>query len=99
MMLNGDDAMADWDRIAKLAGRLGSGSPAEAASAIRMIDAQLRPWVLSWADFAARLRGTSHAARTSAERTQDRRRAWDARMAEEEKRTRQQARRRPGRDW
>ena len=95
--------MADWDRIAKLAGRLGSDHEPESLAAVRLIAAQLQADGLTWADFANRLRGVA-AARTSAERSQDSRRAWDARMAEEEEKMRQakaraRRKREMGREW
>ena len=100
---------ADWNRIAKFAGLLGSSGDGEVVNAARMIDRALKAEGLSWGDFVNRVKaGQSYnpvgAARTRAEEAQARRReesdAWDRRMHEEEEKARQgSARRRKERSW
>jgi hypothetical protein len=89
---------ADWQKIAKLAGMLGSAGDGEVVNAARMVEKALKNQGLSWGDFANRISGGASynpttAARTAAEQAQARRREendqWEKRMHEEEEKTRQ----------
>ena len=100
---------ADWSKIGKFAGMLGSSGDGEIVNAARMIDRALKAQGLSWGDFVNRISaGQSYnpttAARTRAEEAQEKRReeqrSWDRRMDEEEEKARQDsARRRKERRW
>ena len=100
---------ADWTKISKFAGMLGSSGDGEILNAAKMIDRALTAQGLSWGDFVNRIAAgqtynPTTAARTRAEEAQARRReesaSWDKRMDEEEEKARQEsARRRKERSW
>lgn len=93
---------ADWHRIAKFAGMLGSAGDGEVVNAARAIDKALKAQGLTWGDFKARLEGGASYRPTGPQRPSQPRDDpfWEATMAEEEEKARQRAsRRRKGREW
>ena len=80
--------MADWSRIAKFAGMLGSAGDGEVVAAARMIDRELKAQGLSWADFVQRLQA-SNGGGAPLQGWNEANKDWNARMREEEERQRQ----------